>query len=796
MAISISSDPQVQKMVSDSSKNLKRAKKTSKASSIIVPAVLTYDAASKAKAKKRGLEFWQSNDPEVAKQYGFINRTIAWREDHTENYGLGPGWKDEYRRIERNKFMDDKMASGAGIDKGQRAFLLKQVNEDIEDDIVTRSRLLDLSNEFALSADETAAQKRTSLYAPYNKARMNQFKNIVNNSGVIRDLGGLFTGSKKYKEGDSTPQTDSMASLLKEMNRKSNEWDEATGKYEAAKDNNKMSNLFITKGDTGAGPLEVTGKFAEFSTLAQGNVEKDPRFKGDTAFKITWSDDESGKSGVLQAYDMNNRMSKTTKQAFWTQVGMIASANKYVYDKTFADDSSMGIKTFKDFMQNAIDRVYNDKRLTGINTSYSGTGKYEQSYSAVVNKARGVGIQFLPYTPQEMREQTYGMLKQGGIGYLDGGISNEQKIRHDNAVIKTQNALSNGEQFDGRAVQVITNVTKQLSKGNFLNKNEQDNFVKFVDALEKEGVTEETQYLRNLVMDPSSYATDTDTMLINEKKDTPNNLGYANTLSPDELDNVISKDNKNPLPSITMEDFKTVDDYFKSTDKVDFNVTEAFKNLYSTVKGLKTDFLDYAETKLPDPTRLEYTDATIKKSEDDLKELYNEVAPIVKLKTKQLVAEAPPAIKGFMKSVEKATGSFFTNSNKAITSGALTTFAVVDATKYGTELLELAKETAIKTQDKIVEMYDSTEEARKDIKDQAKLMTFYDEITKPNWQAFKRNVVDDYKTFALNNNLNQEDFMKALESVYGPLFEKIQDSSLYPHQLRNNKSLLAPEEKD
>jgi len=239
-----------------------------------------------------------------------------------------------------------------------------------------------------------------------------------------------------------------------------------------------------------------------------------------------------------------------------------------------------------------------------------------------------------------------------------------------------------------------------------------------------------------------------------------------------------------------MENFKTVEDYFKDTDNVDFNVTEAFKNLYSTVKGLGTDFLDYAETKMPDPTRLEYSAADVKASEDALKETYNKVAPVVKQKTKQLIAEAPENFKDFMKEVETASNDFMkvvSKADKVITSGTLTTFAVVDATKYGTELLELAKETALKTQDKIVEIYDSTEEARKDIKDQAKLMTFYDEITKPNWQAFQRNVVDDYKTFALNNNISQEDFMKALESAWGPLFAKIQDQA---------KSLLAPEEKD
>jgi len=787
MAIDTMGSPEIKRIVTDSNNRVANARKKAEKSSVGIMVLSTADQALKAKAAKRAEEFWNSDNAELAQAEDYFNASTEFQIAHKAKYGdMTRSQWEQAKRIEHKKqWATDNISE---LDPLIAQELNAQANLDLENDLEIYNKRYNLSSDMKLSGSMTLPKLEKRYYESYNTNKEKEIKNRINKAGVLNSTLNFF-GIGREDDAESI-EMKAMQAWKDNATAEKVRWDETTEEYKVATGDNKLEQMYHTKKPN----IDVTAVYGSFNkelgSLINNDGTKD-YIKGNTSLQIKYGDGEDRET--ISAFEFSNQLNREDRIAFWKNVKVIASADYYKYKKSFGA-SSEGVLETTDFLQGAIDKIQQANngtpRLQGIDSKRTALDTFGDWFT-------GRSASYDAMTPNELRAIT--------IGELDSKYTsnfNRQQTQNYNNVLSStalSNAADNIDLMSGQGVEVDTvySIYNFLSaKNNDTNeykntftRDEIENINEALDNSPDSNAKAQTRLLFNQRI--AEMPEETSKELVTEIQETitatDESLGYANTLSTDELDKVIGK---KPFPAMAMEDFKTVEDYFKDTDNVDFNVTEAFKNLYSTVKGLGTDFLDYAETKMPDPTRLEYSAADVKASEDALKETYNKVAPVVKQKTKQLIAEAPENFKDFMKEVETASNDFMkvvSKADKVITSGTLTTFAVVDATKYGTELLELAKETALKTQDKIVEIYDSTEEARKDIKDQAKLMTFYDEITKPNWQAFQRNVVDDYKTFALNNNISQEDFMKALESAWGPLFAKIQDQA---------KSLLAPEEKD
>ena len=150
----------------------------------------------------------------------------------------------------------------------------------------------------------------------------------------------------------------------------------------------------------------------------------------------------------------------------------------------------------------------------------------------------------------------------------------------------------------------------------------------------------------------------------------------------------------------------------------------------------------------------------------DVQEYVKETIPVVKKAAKQFIDDAPAKIKKAAKVVSDEANDALTSvakTDKYITSGELgidlgfaKDEAVEGARQFAQDWITLGQNAS----EKVKEFYDATEDARKDIKDQAKLMTFYDDFTSTNWNVVKQDIADSYIQFANENNI---DITKAVQ---------------------------------
>ena len=161
-----------------------------------------------------------------------------------------------------------------------------------------------------------------------------------------------------------------------------------------------------------------------------------------------------------------------------------------------------------------------------------------------------------------------------------------------------------------------------------------------------------------------------------------------------------------------------------------------------------------------------YSKENLEAAQANIETYVKETIPVVKKAAKQFIDDAPAKIKKAAKVVSDEANDALTSvakTDKYITSGELgidlgfaKDEAVEGARQFAQDWITLGQNAS----EKVKEFYDATEDARKDIKDQAKLMTFYDDFTSTNWNVVKQDIADSYIQFANENNI---DITKAVQ---------------------------------
>jgi len=169
----------------------------------------------------------------------------------------------------------------------------------------------------------------------------------------------------------------------------------------------------------------------------------------------------------------------------------------------------------------------------------------------------------------------------------------------------------------------------------------------------------------------------------------------------------------------------------------------------------------------------------------DAQEYVKETIPVVKKAAEQFIKDAPSKVKKAAKVVSdeanewlnwtaglnKTASDYITSGDLGMDLGFAKDDAVERATQFGQDWITLAESAS----EKVKEFYDATEDARKDIKDQAKLMTFYDDFTTTNWDIVKKDIADTYIQFANENNI---DITKAVQKGTATWLAKIIEDSM------------------
>ena len=79
MAKSIMADPTVRRIVTDSGKRAAKAKKKATTAMFVAPAIISTDLALKQKAANRAVEFFNSEEPELAKMERVFNKKFKFQ---------------------------------------------------------------------------------------------------------------------------------------------------------------------------------------------------------------------------------------------------------------------------------------------------------------------------------------------------------------------------------------------------------------------------------------------------------------------------------------------------------------------------------------------------------------------------------------------------------------------------------------------------------------------------------------------------------------------------------------------
>jgi len=169
-----------------------------------------------------------------------------------------------------------------------------------------------------------------------------------------------------------------------------------------------------------------------------------------------------------------------------------------------------------------------------------------------------------------------------------------------------------------------------------------------------------------------------------------------------------------------------------------------------------------------------YTQEALDEAATDVKTYVDETVPVVKKAAEDFIKAAPAKIKKAATVVSKEANDVFNQIAKLdnyIATGDFAQDVGIESERLTRELVAISKQAA----EKVKEFYDDTENVRRDIKDQARLMTFYDDFTTDNWNQLKRDIADTYEQFARDNNI---DITKTVQKVTATWLAKMIEDTM------------------
>ena len=742
MAKSIMGDAQVNRIVTDSQQRVAKARKKGKKAALIAPLVIGADQVLKVKAQQRAKDFWTGQQPELQRMEDYFNTSFQFQKDHTARFNNRADWETQYKSDYRKQWIEDKLLN-QGIGSG---YTQEQLNviaaKDMNDDLTEYKRLLDLSADFKLSGDQTVEQKKARYFEPFNTATAKHMKEMVKDGGLLPGAINFIMGKKKWTTG--TPEDAAIQAFKDQVFASSLAWDEQQGKYETAIGNNELQSIFSNTGEDLNFPGVITKHENERSSFISNDQKKS--YVSGERLKIKYN--LGGKDQEISPYVLTGAMGgnpedKITKEDYWTDVTMISSALQDQYEKT---KGAGGIYDKFHFMQQAIDIVSKETtegipNLSITPSSLAGLGLGPQ-YG-------GINITYTPLTAERRRQLTVGQINSGGIYKV---TSSDEQRKFDQNLTQVSRAMTNAVTTNSSTGQATSDGSSELMKlQNFLSDPNSVFTKDNVDSIEQVILLQPPSPVRDSVMELLASRSkelnsfkSMEASMSNKIKEGLTEAGPPTGLGLDTMPDIDPTLVKGNYTKIKQSGYNSIDDVLLGKKQI--NIPGIMKTLKDTVKQ---------DLKYFGPVNI-----------TDVQEYVKETIPVVKKAAKQFIDDAPAKIKKAAKVVSDEANDALTSvakTDKYITSGELgidlgfaKDEAVEGARQFAQDWITLGQNAS----EKVKEFYDATEDARKDIKDQAKLMTFYDDFTSTNWNVVKQDIADSYIQFANENNI---DITKAVQ---------------------------------
>lgn len=763
MAKSIMGDAQVNKIVTDSQQRVAKARKRGKKAAVVAPLVIGADQVLKVRAQNRAKDFWTGQQPELQKMEDYFNTSFQFQKDHTARFNNRADWETQWKSEYHKQWIDDKLKNqGIGSGYTQEQLMTIAAN-DMQDDLTEYKRLLDLSADFKLSGDQTVEQKKARYFEPFNTATAKHMKEMVKDGGLLPGAINFIMGKKKWKTG--SPEEDAIQAFKDEVFASSLAWDEQQGKYETAIGNNRLQNIFSSPGEDINFPSLLTKHENERKSFVS-NDQKKSYVVGDRLkikYKLEGKETQEISPSVLTGAMGGNTEDKITKEDYWTDVTMISSALQDQYEKT---KGAGGIYDKFHFMQEAIDIVSKETTEGIPNLLIT-----KSSLSALGPEYGGINITYTPLTAERRAQLTLGQINSGGIYEV---TSSDEQRKSDINSAQISRAMTNAVTTNSSTGQVTSDGSSELMKlQNFLSNPE--NTVTKENVAEIEAVILQQppspfrdrtmELLATKVQDQQSLESMQNSMSSvenNKMKEMQEGL-QKNQLSIDSMPDLDPTLGKGNYTKIKQSGYNSIDDVLLGNKQID--IPGIMKTLKDTVKQ---------DLKYFGPVNI-----------TDAQEYVKETIPVVKKAAEQFIKDAPSKVKKAAKVVSneanewlnwtaglnKTASDYITSGDLGMDLGFAKDDAVERAKQFGQDWITLAENAS----EKVKEFYDSTENARRDIKDQAKLMTFYDDFTTTNWDIVKKDIADTYIQFANENNI---DITKAVQKGTATWLAKIIEDSM------------------
>tara|TARA_R100001463_G_scaffold97347_1_gene151830 strand:+ start:793 stop:3381 length:2589 start_codon:yes stop_codon:yes gene_type:complete len=798
MAKSIMGDAQVNKIVTDSQQRVAKARKRGKKAAVVAPLVIGADQVLKVRAQNRAKDFWTGQQPELQKMEDYFNTSFQFQKDHTTRFNNRADWETQWKSDYHKQWIEDKLKNqGIGSGYTQEQLMTIAAN-DMKDDLTEYKRLLDLSADFKLSGDQTVEQKKARYFEPFNTATAKHMKEMVKDGGLLPGAINFIMGKKKWKTG--SPEEDAIQAFKDEVFASSLAWDEQQGKYETAIGNNRLQNIFSSPGEDINFPSLLTKHENERKSFVS-NDQKKSYVVGDRLkikYKLEGKGTQEISPSVLTGAMGGNTEDQITKEDYWTDVTMISSALQDQYEKT---KGAGGIYDKFHFMQEAIDIVSKETTEGIPNLLIT-----KSSLSALGPQYGGINITYTPLTPERRAQLTLGRINSGGIYEV---TSSDEQRKSDINSAQISRAMTNAVTTNSSTGQVTSDGSSDLMKlQNFLSNPE--------NTVTKENVAEIEAVI--LQQPPSPVRDRTIELLATKFQDQQSLESMQNSMSSvednkmKEMQEGLQKDQlsiesmpdidptlgQRQTKPIKQQGYNSVEDVFADMKHVDVpgmikTIRDTKQKVIDRTKeGLKSISEEGINVRLTPNRQFNvrlptvdkdsvYSQENLEAAQANIETYVKETIPVVKKAAQQFIKDAPSKVKKAAKVVSDEANdafNFVAKTDKYITSGELgidlgfaKDDAVERAKQFGQDWITLAESAS----EKVKEFYDATEDARKDIKDQAKLMTFYDDFTTTNWDIVKKDIADTYIQFANENNI---DITKAVQKGTATWLAKIIEDSM------------------
>jgi len=783
MAKSIMGDAQVNKIVTDSQQRVAKARKKGKKAALIAPLVIGADQVLKVRAQQRAKDFWTGQQPELQKMEDYFNTSFQFQKDHTARFSNRADWETQWKSDYHKQWIDDKLKNqgiGSGYTQEQ---LMTIASKDMDDDLTEYKRLLDLSADFKLSGDQTVESKKARYFEPFNTATAKHMKEMVRDGGLLPSAINFIMGKKKWNTG--SPEDAAIQSFKDQVFASSLAWDEQQGKYETAIGNNRLQGIFSNTGDGGIDNFSgMLDKYKDVATKFIANDQQMPYIKGSNGNPalVQISYKLPGKTEVEKAdpYVITGLMSEQDRFSYWQDVTIVASALQDQYEKTKGAGGVVGDRFV--FVQEAVD-IISKESVDGIdNLNILNTGKW----SGFQNN----GVTYTGLTNERRRDLTLGKIDSGGLYEV---TSEGQQKMFDTNRQSINRAMSNVE-VKNPYTDNTTGVPVDLQRiESVLLKSVDNKEIMTLDQIKSAEVMISS-------MPPSSQRDNTYKALataIEYKESQEGTLKEMESSFDSSGESVAMggglKGREAVKSTIKETGFNSIEDAM--ADMPNVNIPGMMKTLNKKIVGLGKTISE----KLPSTADVMKGDAPYRIPEGegkslgenlkvlkdtvkqdlkyfgpvnikDAQEYVKETVPVVKKAAEQFIKDAPSKVKKAAKVVSdeanewlnwtaglnKTASDYITSGELGIDLGFAKDEAVEGAKQFGQEWITLGQNAS----EKVKEFYNATEDARKDIKDQAKLMTFYDDFTSTNWNVVKQDIADSYIQFANENNI---DITKAVQ---------------------------------